>query len=81
VRLPRDVGGEDLVKLLGKYGYQVVRQTGSHIRLVSAIKGKPHRITVPRHKPRLGTLDSTLREVARYLEMDKRELIRELWGE
>ena len=30
MKLPRDMGGEELVTLLGRYGYQVTRQTGSH---------------------------------------------------
>jgi hypothetical protein len=33
MRLPRDWGGEKLATLLGRYGYEVTRQTGSHIRL------------------------------------------------
>jgi hypothetical protein len=33
MKLPRDVGGRDLADLLSKYGYQVTRQTGSHLRL------------------------------------------------
>lgn len=28
MRLPRDVGGKDLIKLLAKFGYEIVRQTG-----------------------------------------------------
>jgi predicted RNA binding protein YcfA (HicA-like mRNA interferase family) len=32
MRLPRDVSGRDLATALGKFGYKVTRQTGSHIR-------------------------------------------------
>jgi len=32
VRLPRGLGGEELAGLLGRYGYQVIRQAGSHLR-------------------------------------------------
>ncbi len=57
MKLPRvarhDVGGEELVRLLGRYGYQVVRQTGSHMRLVSSFKGSEHRITIPKQRSRL----------------------------
>ena len=48
MRIPRDIGGEELVKILKKYGYQITRQTGSHIRLTTDIKGE-HRITIPKH--------------------------------
>ena len=31
MKIPRGIGGEDLAKLLKKYGYEITRQTGSHI--------------------------------------------------
>lgn len=79
MRLPRDLGGDQLAALLGRYGHAVVRQTGSHIRLVSSLKGTEHNITVPRHKPLMvGTLSSILKDVASYLEMNGQQLIQEL---
>lgn len=38
MKLPRDIGGSELASLLGKYGYHVTRQTGSHLRLTSTYK-------------------------------------------
>ncbi len=38
MRLPRDISGTGLAKLLGRYGYCVTRQTGSHIRLTTQIE-------------------------------------------
>jgi predicted RNA binding protein YcfA (HicA-like mRNA interferase family) len=79
MRLPRDVGGEALAGLLGKYGYQIARQTGSHLRLTSRLKGQEHHVTIPRHKPlKVGTLSNILKDVAAYLEMDKQVLIKDL---
>jgi predicted RNA binding protein YcfA (HicA-like mRNA interferase family) len=76
MKLPRDLGGEELATRLGKYGYQVVRQTGSHIRLTSTYKNTEHHLTIPRHKPlRVGTLNGIINEVAAYLEMEKQNLI------
>lgn len=40
MKLPRAVSGADLVKALGRLGYQVSRQTGSHIRLT--LEGQHH---------------------------------------
>ena len=37
MKLPRDMGGEELAALLGRYGYKIIRQTGSHIRLTSTL--------------------------------------------
>ena len=81
MKLPRDTGGEELAILLGRYGYQVTRQTGSHKRLTSTYKGTEHHLTVPRHKPlRTGTLSSLVNEVATYLEVERQSLIDELFG-
>ncbi|MEK7281967.1 MAG: type II toxin-antitoxin system HicA family toxin [Chloroflexota bacterium] len=81
MKLPRDLGGEELARLLGKYGYQVTRQTGSHMRLTSALKGIEHHLTVPRHKPlRVGTLSNILNDAAAYLEIERQKLIEELFS-
>ncbi len=80
MRLPRDVGGEELASLLDRYGYSLTRQTGSHLRLTSSLKGSEHHITIPRHRPlKVGTLSSILKDVATYVEMDKQRLIEELF--
>lgn len=65
MRLPRDLSGAELARLLAKYEYRVTRQTGSHLRLTSTIKGKEHHITIPKHSPlKIGTLSGILTEVA-----------------
>jgi predicted RNA binding protein YcfA (HicA-like mRNA interferase family) len=80
MKLPRDMGGEELAALLGKYGYKITRQTGSHMRLTSTSKGVEHHITIPKHKPlRVGTLSSIVNEIAGYLEIERQKLVRELF--
>lgn len=80
MKLPRDIGGEELVVLLNRYGYKITRQTGSHMRLTSFLKGAEHHITIPRHKPlRVGTLNSILKDVASYLEIERQKLIEEFF--
>jgi len=81
MKLPRDIDGEELAKVLGKYGYRITRQTGSHIRLTSSFKGAEHHVTVPSHKPlKAGTLNVILSHIAVYLEVDKQRLIVNLFG-
>lgn len=81
MKLPRDLSGHDLVKALRKYGYYVVRQSGSHIRLTSSIHGLEHHITVPAHKSlKVGTLNAIISSIAVYLEMDRETLSQELFG-
>jgi predicted RNA binding protein YcfA (HicA-like mRNA interferase family) len=82
VKLSRDISGDELTQLLKKYGYQASRQAGSHIRLTSSFKNSEHHITIPHQKSlKVGTLSSILSDVAAYLEMDKKTLLTELFGE
>jgi predicted RNA binding protein YcfA (HicA-like mRNA interferase family) len=40
-----------IVRTLQRFGFVIVRQRGSHIRLQKRLKDKTLRITVPAHKP------------------------------
>lgn len=80
MKMPRDVSGEELARLLGRLGYGVTRQTGSHMRLTRVAEVE-HRITIPRHGAlRVGTLHSILKDIAEHLGVSKDELVQELWG-
>jgi predicted RNA binding protein YcfA (HicA-like mRNA interferase family) len=81
LRLPRDLSGHELIRLLERYGYKRTRQVGSHIRLQSSFRGFPHHITIPDHDSlRLGTLNSILSEVADYLGKERSELAQEMFS-
>jgi predicted RNA binding protein YcfA (HicA-like mRNA interferase family) len=81
LRLPRDLSGLELARLLRRYGYEVSRQTGSHLRLTSTMKGTEHHVTIPAHKDlKVGTLGSILSEVADYLKEDRDNLEKELFN-
>lgn len=78
-RLPRNLGGPELVAALRHLGYQVTRQTGSHIRLTFE-QAERHHITVPNHVPlRVGTLAAILAEVARHHGVSRDELLDRLF--
>lgn len=80
MKLPRDIGGKELSRTLEKYGYRVVHQTGSHIRLTSSIKGSEHHITIPAHRSlKTGTLNGILSDVAAYLEIERKTLLEGLF--
>ena len=76
-RIPRDCGAKQLVGLLRKYGYEVARQTGSHMRLYSGTYD--HSITIPSHNPiKIGTLSAILAEVSATIGIDKARLTEQL---
>jgi predicted RNA binding protein YcfA (HicA-like mRNA interferase family) len=75
-KTPRGYSGNDLVRALAVFGYIATRQTGSHIRLTSAIMGSEHHVTVPAHDPRkVGTLNGILGDISTYLGISKAELL------
>lgn len=79
MKLPRDLNGSQLVKMLEKVGYQVHHQTGSHI-IVRTNQNGENTQSVPNHKPlKIGTLNSILGEVADHLGIDKKELTDQLF--
>lgn len=81
MKLPRDISGDELASLLRPYGYRLTRQTGSHLRLASTARGRPHHLTIPAHRAlKVGTLSSILADVASYLEVERGQLLDELFG-
>jgi predicted RNA binding protein YcfA (HicA-like mRNA interferase family) len=80
LKLPRDLTGRELASHLRRFGYEVTRQTGSHIRLTSSRKGHDHHVTIPAHRNlKVGTLATILTDVGRYLEIDRTKLAEELF--
>ena len=78
MRLPRDLSGMELAKALKAFGYQVTRQTGSHMRLTT-LEGGEHHVTVPRHDSlRAGTLASILDGVATHFGISRDELLKRI---
>ena len=81
MRLPRDLSGHELIRLLQRYGYRPTHQVGSHIRLQSSFRGQVHHITIPDHRNlRLGTLSAILSDVADYLNIEREKLEQELFA-
>jgi predicted RNA binding protein YcfA (HicA-like mRNA interferase family) len=81
MRLPRSVSAKELIKALELVGYQVTRQTGSHIRL-TCMHPTQHHVTIPYHTSiRVGTLAAILSEVSEHLNISRNELVFQLFGE
>jgi predicted RNA binding protein YcfA (HicA-like mRNA interferase family) len=80
LKLPRDLSGEDLARALRRYGYELTRQTGSHMRLTSKRKGTEHHVTIPtHHRLKIGTLSQILADVATYLDLPREQFLDDLF--
>lgn len=80
MKLPRSVCGAELTRALKRLGYEVTRQTGSHIRL-TLNQPRPYHITVPNHDPiKVGTLAAIVSDVSAQLDIPREELVRKLFG-
>ena len=76
MKLPRDLSGVDLIRVLCKhYGYRRVHQEGSHV-ILETDSPRQHRLSVPNHDPlRIGTLNAILRAVAEVQGVEKEEIL------
>ena len=80
MRIPRDIDGDKLNSLLLKFGYNITRQTGSHIRLTTSRNGE-HHLTVPKHRPlKVGTLNAIITDVAGHLGLSREQVLKELFS-
>ncbi|HUY13757.1 MAG TPA: type II toxin-antitoxin system HicA family toxin [Terriglobia bacterium] len=79
MKIPRDLSGQDLVKLLcRRWGYRVIHQEGSHIVLETA-EPFHQRIAVPAHNPlRIGTLNAILRAVGKHKGESRQKILESL---
>ena len=80
MRTPRDISGKDIIKALRTYGYEIVRQNGSHI-MITTNKSGQHRLAIPNHNPlKIGTLNGVVSQVAKHFEISKEQVFQTLFG-
>ena len=75
MRLPRDLSGQQLAVLLRRFGYEVTRRSGSHMRLTTHEQGE-HHVTIPAADPlRVGTLAAILTELGEHSGLERDEIV------
>lgn len=80
-KIPRDLCGKGLAEILKAHGYEITRQTESHMRLSARHGAIEHHITIPAHAPlKIGTLGNMLRELTVAMSTDRETLLRKLFG-
>jgi len=68
VRL-RALSGGEVVRILGEFGFEVVSQRGSHLKLRRVAGGETQALTVPNHRELdRGTMQAILRQASRFVE-------------
>jgi predicted RNA binding protein YcfA (HicA-like mRNA interferase family) len=78
--IPKDITGQQLIKKLKAFGYEPIRQNGSHIRVQTTQNWK-HSETIPNHKPmREGTVKAILKNVSKHFSMSMEVLEEQLFG-
>ncbi len=65
----RVLSGKEVIKILAKFGFEVVSQRGSHIKLRRILPdGTKQTLTVPLHDELdKGTLKAIIRQASRYI--------------
>jgi predicted RNA binding protein YcfA (HicA-like mRNA interferase family) len=73
----RWLSGDDVIAILGRFGFSVYSQRGSHVKLRRiGPTGNRESLTVPRHREMdAGTLRAIFRQATRFIPAD------ELWRE
>ncbi|MFN0175225.1 MAG: type II toxin-antitoxin system HicA family toxin [Saprospiraceae bacterium] len=81
MKTPRNLNGSELAKLLSKkFGYEITRQKGSHIRMTTQ-EPSEHHVTIPNHVPlKVGTLSAILSDIAEHIGIEREELMEILFG-
>ncbi len=78
MKIPRDCSGVELARALRRLGYEVRRQTGSHMQLTTQ-QGGEHHVSIPNHHPlKVGLLNGLLKDVAAHHNLTLEQLVREL---
>ena len=69
-----------MIRSLGKLGYRVTRQSGSHVRLTTDTPSQ-HHVTIPNHDPlKVGTLAAILADVAAHSRLSREQVVERLFG-
>jgi predicted RNA binding protein YcfA (HicA-like mRNA interferase family) len=65
----RRLSGDDVVRILARFGFRVLAQRGSHAKLRrTTASGRRETLTVPMHRELdTGTCRAVLRQAARYI--------------
>jgi predicted RNA binding protein YcfA (HicA-like mRNA interferase family) len=69
----RTLSGSDVVRILGRFGFRRIKQSGSHVKLRRiGPGGEPQTLHIPLHQElRTGTLRAIVRQASEYVAPDE----------
>ena len=65
----KSLSGEDVIRILSEFGFEIISQRGSHAKLRRVLSdGTKQTLTIPQHKELdKGTLRAVFRQALRYI--------------
>ena len=69
----KSLSGEDIIKILSQFGFEIASQKGSHVKLRRVLsEGTKQTLTIPLHKELdKGTLRAIFRQALRYVSEEE----------
>lgn len=66
------LSGKEVIAIFNQFGFVVISQKGSHIKLVRVLTGERHILTIPNHAELdTGTCRAIFRQATRYIPAEQ----------
>lgn len=66
------LSGAEVIAILGRFGFQIISQKGSHVKLKRLVDGISQTLTIPNHREiDTGTLRAIFNQSSRYIEHEQ----------
>lgn len=67
----KNLSGKDVISILNQFGFEVINQRGSHIKLRRMKEDSKQTLLIPNHKEiDTGTLRAIVRQAGRYIPVE-----------
>ncbi len=68
----KKLSGKEVISILILYGFEVIKQRGSHVKLRRVKENMKQTLLIPNHKEiDTGTLRAIVRQAGRYISLDE----------
>jgi len=68
----RNLSGHEVIDIFSGFGFSIVSQKGSHVKLQRIAHGRKQTLTIPLHKEiDKGTIKAIIRQASQYIPMEE----------